>query len=106
MRNPLSSSSPVSTLAALGTHGGAGGRWLSPMWRDLELEWAQAAATPCPLCGEPRRAFHVKKAGPNYGKLFFKCQDQECGAFEWVPLPVVAVAAGAVRERHAEQPGP
>src|SRR4051812_25310266 len=49
--------------------------------RDLELEWAQAAVTPCPLCGQPRRAFRVKKAGPNHGKLFYKCGDQECGSF-------------------------
>src|SRR4051812_3888058 len=45
--------------------------------RDLELEWAQAAVTPCPLCAGPRRAFRVKKEGPNHGKLFYKCGDQE-----------------------------
>jgi predicted DNA-binding WGR domain protein len=72
---------------------------------DLELEWAQAAATPCPLCGAARRAFRVKKAGPNQGKLFYKCPDQECGSFEWVPLPVVAPTSPPSAPQMAPQAG-
>jgi hypothetical protein len=73
----------------------------APADRDLEREAAQAAATPCPECGRPRRVFRVKKGGPNQGRLFLKCSDAQCGSFEWaptpaaVPAPVAAPAAQA-----------
>ncbi len=50
---------------------------------DTELEDLQETAKPCPSCGKSRRAFRVKKEGPNHGRMFLKCSDRECGNFEW-----------------------
>jgi hypothetical protein len=38
---------------------------------------------PCPRCGKARRAFRVRKEGPNQGRLFLSCSDRECDSFEW-----------------------
>jgi WD40 repeat protein len=50
---------------------------------DQELAELQARATPCPRCGKARRAWRVRKEGPNEGRLFLRCSDRGCDSFEW-----------------------
>lgn len=45
---------------------------------------------PCPQCGTRTRVFRVRKAGPNKGRAFLKCPNEECGGqdgrayFQWL----------------------
>jgi uncharacterized protein (TIGR02996 family) len=50
---------------------------------DAERDALQARATPCPKCGQPRRAQRVGKKGANHGRLFLTCSDRTCDSFEW-----------------------
>lgn len=69
------------------------GRWfLACKEMNCYFEWMTQrdndddnALPPCPGCNvNSLREFTVKKEGPNQGKKFLKCQDQECGYFQWV----------------------
>lgn len=63
-------------------------KWVTrlPGWEDrtrdmLRKLWGMGLKIEkCPKCGELKKVFKVKKAGPNKGKLFTNC----CGNFEWV----------------------
>src|SRR5262249_46477877 len=63
---------------------------------DAERDALQASATPCPKCGQPRRALRVSKKGPNHGRLFLSCSDRNCDSFEWAETnPGAVPGAGA-----------
>src|SRR5262249_44833313 len=55
----------------------------APAPTDAEVAELQARATPCPGCGQPRRAFRVRKEGANQGRLFLLCAARGCERFEW-----------------------
>jgi hypothetical protein len=70
------------------------GRWfMSCSQNSCFFEWmekdnddeAEDALPPCPGCEKDTlREFTVKKEGPNKGRKFFKCSDEECAYFQWV----------------------
>jgi hypothetical protein len=72
------------------------GRWfMACKESDCYFEWMtqrdndddqEDDTTPrCPGCdGKTIREFTVKKEGPNKGRKFLKCSDQECNYFQWL----------------------
>lgn len=53
----------------------------------------------CPDCGNPLHIFEVKKDGPNHGRLFAKCNDQEHNIFVWLDKPSSPVFAFIPEEK-------
>ncbi len=43
--------------------------------------WRKKAGD-CPMCGNPKKIFKVKKDGPNKGRVFAKCDEHE--GFTWL----------------------
>lgn len=57
--------------------------WADRLKGQLRQLWAMGrqVAKPCEACGKRRQVFVVKKAGPNKGRKFLRC---ECGSFQWI----------------------
>jgi len=49
---------------------------------DAKLQEARDTRSPCEECGKTVAINRVKRAGPNRGRLFRKCN--HCGAFSWI----------------------
>jgi hypothetical protein len=57
--------------------------WEDRLTANLRLLWKVAwKLKPCPTCGAYMKAFRVKKAGKNHGRLFQTCRD--CDYMEWI----------------------
>jgi uncharacterized protein (TIGR02996 family) len=71
---------------------------------DAERDALEARATPCPKCGQPRRALRVRKEGRNQGRLFLACSDRACDSFEWAgPAARAEAPAGPPPARRGEE---
>ena len=57
--------------------------WEGRMTETLRTlyKWRKKAGN-CPMCGEPKKVFLVKKEGPNKGRVFSQCPDHK--NFTWL----------------------